>query len=183
MNAVNQMSQMLHSSSSANTRLHIHESLYRSVLVPLDGSETAEGVLPYAAELSSRLDSQITLLRVVPSYIKVKHETTRSSLSLQSLDLSNDIAKKQFTAQRDAAFRYLRSVSERFWAQRLPFTFEVLEGGPREGIVRFARDNEIDLILMTSRRRNGLARLLSSPVAESVQHDAPCPVLIIPRQR
>jgi nucleotide-binding universal stress UspA family protein len=183
MNALNQMSQMLQSSSPPNKHLHIHESLYRSVLVPLDGSETAEGALPYAAELSSKLGAQITLLRVVPSFVKVKHETTRSSLSLHSLDLSNDIARKQFTAQRDAAFRYLRSVSERFWAQRLPFTFEVFEGGPREGIVRFARDHEIDLILMTSRRRNSLARLLSSTVAESVQHEAPCPVLIIPRQR
>lgn len=56
---------------------------------------------------------------------------------------------------------------------------EVAEGTPFEEIVRFARDKDIDLIVMGTHGHTGLAHLFLGSVAEKVVRRAPCPVLTV----
>jgi nucleotide-binding universal stress UspA family protein len=52
---------------------------------------------------------------------------------------------------------------------------------PSFAILRLARDRKFDLIVMGTHHRPGLVRLVQGSVAEAVVHDAPCPVLVVPR--
>lgn len=56
-----------------------------------------------------------------------------------------------------------------------------VNGEPSFAIPRLARDRSVDLIVMGSHRRAGLARWVQGSAAEAVVHDAPCPVLLVPR--
>jgi nucleotide-binding universal stress UspA family protein len=62
---------------------------------------------------------------------------------------------------------------------RVAYEHRYLEGGPIHEIVAFAERERVDLIVMGSHGRTGLARLLMGSVAEGVARRAPCPVLIV----
>jgi universal stress protein A len=55
----------------------------------------------------------------------------------------------------------------------------VLEGKVSDALLKCARDENVDLIVMSTHGRTGLSRLLMGSVAEQVVHGAPCPVLLI----
>ena len=59
------------------------------------------------------------------------------------------------------------------------FEHEVLFGPPAAGIVDYANDNHIDLIVIGTHGRTGLSRLLMGSIAESVVRNAECPVLAL----
>jgi nucleotide-binding universal stress UspA family protein len=61
----------------------------------------------------------------------------------------------------------------------IPVTRHLVTGSPGAAIVRFAKEQGIDLIVMPTHGRTGLARLLMGSVAEEVVRKAPCPVLTI----
>jgi universal stress protein A len=61
----------------------------------------------------------------------------------------------------------------------IPIEHLVVEGEPAEQIDRFALENKIDLIVMCTQGRTGLARLLAGSIAEQTLRRAPCPVLVV----
>ena len=61
----------------------------------------------------------------------------------------------------------------------IPVEHVVIEGEPAEQIDRFALENKIDLIVMCTQGRTGLARLLTGSIAEQTLRRAPCPVLAV----
>lgn len=67
-------------------------------------------------------------------------------------------------------------------AERLrgaPVHAELLSGAPAAEIVRFARENGCDLLVLGTHRRHGLKRVLEGSIAERVVRDAPCDVLVV----
>ena len=56
---------------------------------------------------------------------------------------------------------------------------EVLEGAPFAEIVRYAREKDVDLIVMGTHGHTGLAHVLVGSVTEKVVRKAPCPVLTV----
>ena len=55
----------------------------------------------------------------------------------------------------------------------------IARGEPFVNIVRYARDNEIDLIVMGTHGRGAVKHMLLGSVAEKVLRKAPCPVLTV----
>ena len=60
-----------------------------------------------------------------------------------------------------------------------PVEAQVLMGSPHVEIVRYARREDVDLIILATHGRTGLAHALIGSVAEKVVQMAPCPVLTI----
>jgi nucleotide-binding universal stress UspA family protein len=60
---------------------------------------------------------------------------------------------------------------------QVPCEHHILIGPPAAEIVRFARQERVDLIVMNTHGRKGLTHLLMGSVAEAVVRHAPCPVL------
>jgi nucleotide-binding universal stress UspA family protein len=61
----------------------------------------------------------------------------------------------------------------------VPAERRLLAGDPADAIIRLAKTEEVDMIVMGTHGRRGLTRLLMGSVAEAVVRAAPCPVLTV----
>jgi nucleotide-binding universal stress UspA family protein len=140
--------------------------MYQIILVPLDGSEFAECALDHAINLS-RMTSvrEIILLHVLDPLLWCQGGR-------------DFIAFRNF--HHTQATKYLEKIKSRLNLEGTTITSEIIEGGiPASSIITYARDHEIDLVIMTSRGRTGLKKLMLGSVALSVLHDSHIPILLI----
>jgi nucleotide-binding universal stress UspA family protein len=150
--------------------------MYSKILVPLDGSNLAEGVLPHVQDLAQRYDSEVVLIQVVPPLSKL---VTAEAVSMGEAGIDLETASDAAKAERDNAHSYLERVVQRLEAQKIKVQSEVLEGPPGDVIVDYARRHKMDLIAMSTHGRSGLGRLFYGSVADHVLRHAGTPVLLI----
>lgn len=132
------------------------------ILIPLDGSELAESVIPCARVLAARWQARVHLLRVVEPF------PVGVGLRAESLQRQTE----------QACCRYLEEVSRGLAG--LEVTSESrTAANVSEEIIASARARGSDLIIMASHGRRGLWRWMMGSVAELVMRRAPCPVLLI----
>lgn len=74
---------------------------------------------------------------------------------------------------------YLDRVGAEARREHLTVRCEAYQGEPAGRIVQAACDDSIDLIIMSSHGRTGLARTIFGSVAETVMRTAPCPVMVV----
>lgn len=150
--------------------------LYTEILVPLDGSELAEAVLPHATALARAFGARLTLVRAYtpPATVLVAEAASVLPTAGPMVDPGMYV-----DAERGEAEAYLEAVGERLRAEGLEVDWHQPRGSPGEEIVRVAEEAQVDLIAMTTHSRTGLGRLLLSSVADHVLHHAPCPVLLV----
>jgi nucleotide-binding universal stress UspA family protein len=141
--------------------------VYKRVLVPLDGSELAEEVLPFLMEIAGPLDMSVVLLRVLESIPPMAVEGTRHVTV-------DDVAGRQRDAQE-----YLAPIAAGLRARGADVTPEVRMGRPETEILGAARDVGADLIAMSTHGRSGLGRLLFGSVAEQVLRNADVQVFLM----
>ena len=65
------------------------------------------------------------------------------------------------------------------WAAGRKVVHAVVEGSPKVEIVRYARQHDVDVIVLATHGRSGLAHVIIGSVAECVVRAAPCPVLTV----
>jgi nucleotide-binding universal stress UspA family protein len=129
----------------------------RKILIPLDGSEEAESIVPEALQVAPA-DGEVNLLHVAPLPTPPTGEPTRM-LGLHEM-----------------AMPYLESVRRKIAATRgLDL---VRSGDPADAILQVALELNIDLIAMTTHARKGLSRWYLGSVAESVVRRTELPVLL-----
>jgi nucleotide-binding universal stress UspA family protein len=141
----------------------------RKILVPIDFSPIADRALAVAREQAIATGAELSLLFVFP---------TRASLDGPgALALTDQILQEQtLRARKLLEQRLLRFADARFTSHG-----NVVGGRPHEEILRAAEAEHVDLIVMGSHGRTGLARLALGSVAARVVAAAPCPVLLVPR--
>jgi nucleotide-binding universal stress UspA family protein len=141
----------------------------RNILVPLDLSDYAAHALPYATELASSFGAGLHLLHVVDS------QWVASAGAGVSFPEYGENMLKRF---EDDGQKSLIAVAETI-PEATPVVTAVRIGPPHVQIVQYARDEEIDLIVVATHGRGGLKHVLIGSVAEKVVQMAPCPVLSI----
>jgi nucleotide-binding universal stress UspA family protein len=134
------------------------------MLVPLDGSEAAEKVLPYARGLARSLKISVELLAVI--------EISRyaSSEKARFLDALMDVAIRRNQ-------EYLQRVATTFQGASAEWTVEA--GVPEEVIITKAAQNKGTLITMATHGRSGINRWLLGSIAEKVLRGTNNPVLLV----
>ena len=100
--------------------------MFDLILVPLDGSQLAECVLPHTLAVAHAFDSEITLLRIL--------EKNQAGVSAQFFDLLN------WQISRTKASLYLEAIQARFQASGLQTGTMVLEGLVAERITEYGRN-------------------------------------------
>jgi nucleotide-binding universal stress UspA family protein len=147
---------------------------YQRILVPLDGSDVAEQVLPYASALIRPNYTRIFLTSVLPNGFSDRTVTllTSSPPGLQLSTTSLPKAKVQLTA-------YLRSVAAALRERGATVQTTVRKGSPAEEILAEAAENEVDLISMTAHGLSGVSRWVYGNVAGKVLQGAHCPILLV----
>ena len=140
--------------------------MYRKILVPLDGSPLAEGILPQVSEMARVHGAMIFLLRV----------------GFALVFPGVDPAEAQMGSIVEAE-GYIEGVRKRLQAEGIPAEASVRYGFPAEEILTHACRNGVDLIAMATHGRTGPARWVLGSVAEQVLRHADVPVLLfrVPR--
>lgn len=136
------------------------------LLVPLDGSPLAEAALGQAGEVADALAAELVLLRVV--------EPADGFAALGTAYLP-----AQSQAVLDEAQAYLDGISTSPSVAGRATTRLVAAGDPAAKIAAAARDQNVDLIVMSTHGSGGLARLTMGSVATSVLHRAATPLLLV----
>ena len=135
--------------------------MYKKILVTLDGSETAEEILPHIQALSSS-DGEVHLLRVAMAH------------TLPGVD-PTDAQAKVVREGED----YLKAVEDRLKQKGIKVESHVRYGHPAEEILDHIEHRDVDLIAMTTHGRSGVGRWLMGSVAEKVVRSCPIPVLVV----
>ncbi len=139
--------------------------MFKSILVPLDGSPLAECVLPHVVAMAVPLGASVTVLRVCEP--PAEDQTTRPV---------NALSWRFRTAEADA---YLEAISARLAEAGLDVQSRRLEGKPAEQILAFARQNGSDLIVLSSHGRSGLTGWNVSSVVQKIIARARLSLMIV----
>jgi nucleotide-binding universal stress UspA family protein len=162
------------------------------ILVPLDGSELAEAVLPYVLEVSQRCEPvQVTMLRVVSLPTGRTGAAIRPSGDDPAApwlpDSPADIDVARHPIYRDQAIEAARREVEVSLAPAaaqlrqvgISACIDVAFGRPAEEIIDYAERNGMDLIVMSTHGRSGLSRWILGSVADKVLHGTHLPILLV----
>ena len=147
--------------------------MFNKILVPLDGSELSESVMDHVIGVAKAChEPEIVLTRVRYPLDKNVAET-----------LDAKIAAELDEVYHDEAVNYLDKVAADLRKKGLMVATVVLEGNPAEELLRYASENSIDLIVMSTHGRSGVSRLFFGSVADKVVRNSEVPVLIKPPSR
>jgi len=141
--------------------------MYKKILVPLDGSKTAENVLPFARYLARNLEIPVEFLAVVDAVSMQRNVSAAEGLFLDSL-VEDEIRRLG---------SYLKSVAKNFPAGVARWRGE--QGHPAEVIIDSAAAEKETLIAMATHGRSGLNRWLLGGVAEKVLRGSSNPLLLV----
>ncbi len=139
--------------------------MFDPILVPLDGSQLAECVLPHAVAIARSFDAEIILLRIL--------EKNQVGVSAQLFDLLN------WQIQKTKANIYLEETRERFKESNIRAHAIILEGLVPEGITEYAQNQGVKLIVLSSHGRHGLTQWGISSITQKTILSAPTSVLIV----
>lgn len=141
--------------------------MYRRILVPLDGSQVAEGVLPHARALAFAEGAEIVLLRVAANPVM---EFTFSDPS---------VAQRVVEDLETQSKQYMAGVEESLKKDGFQVSALIREGAVADMILRTAEEVGADVIAMSTHGRTGPARWLLGSVADRVVRNSSIPVLLI----
>lgn len=142
----------------------------KRILVPTDFSDHSERAAAYAAELARRFEvRQVHCLHVVdiPADLLATSGYYMTGPSEQFIEQVREESQKSL---REFVAKHLKD---------LPVETVFLEGRPFVEIIRYARDKDVQLIVIATHGRTGLKHALFGSVAEKVVRKAPCPVLVV----
>jgi nucleotide-binding universal stress UspA family protein len=141
------------------------------ILVPTDFSEPSDSALEYATTLAADLGASLHLLHVFED----PYLTGGAFAAEMYAPVSPDLREQLF----EEAKEHLRERVEALGDEHVQTTAEVYAGPTAKAIADYAASENIDLIVIGTHGRGGMAHLLLGSVAERVVRTAPCPVLTV----
>ncbi len=151
----------------------------KTILVPLDGSELAESVLPHVETLAKQRGTEplnVVLLRVCEPPITTSYYATE----LSAVPLNwGDYIQQETVRSNQVANNYLAGIEKRFRDSNINVQSEVLVGKAAEEIIDYNSKNPFNLIVMATHGRSGLKRWVYGSVAEHVLLGVPSPILLV----
>lgn len=144
--------------------------MYRHILVPLDGSPIAEEAIPYALELRRISKGTIALARVVPSAVEPP--------ALYSMTDAETWQFRQRQMIEEAEAYLAKMVARPDMAAAHPH-IHVADGAVGYCLLALIERENIDILVMATRRRRHLARWVLGSVADTLVQQAPVPVLLV----
>jgi nucleotide-binding universal stress UspA family protein len=134
--------------------------MFARILVPTDFSAPSETALAYGREIADRFDAALHLIHITENPFLRAAVVDRRSLE-------------------EAPVRWLQERLTDSDRRRGAVAIVEQSDEPASEILRYAKSANIDLIVMGTHGRTGLARVVLGSVAEAVVRGAPCPVLTV----
>lgn len=141
--------------------------MYRKILVPLDGSKTAEGVLPHAKALAYSEGAELVLLTVAANPV----------MDFAFSDPA--IAQNAQREQEEASQKYTARIEEELKEAGFRVSTLLRIGAVADTILNVAEEMQVDVIAMSTHGRTGPARWLLGSIADKVVRNSQVPALLI----
>jgi nucleotide-binding universal stress UspA family protein len=141
---------------------------FKHVLFPIDFSECSELVFPYGLDMAKKFEARLHLLFVA-----------RDISYLSTIDVSPDLLMNTVAQVAKAGEDRMQTFCEKSMAGFSDYEAKVVIGNPQAEIVKYAKENTIDLIVMGTHGRTGLDRTLMGSVADYVIKNATVPVMTV----
>ncbi len=142
--------------------------MYQKILVPLDGSELAECVLPHVEAITKGYGAiNVIFMRVVEPFLR--GEYSFSEEELKRFELEN----------REFAKEYLDQLVSRINSDGMNVQTVAITGKAVESITDYATKNEVDLIIIATHGRSGISRWAQGSVADRLLRSSCVPVLMV----
>jgi nucleotide-binding universal stress UspA family protein len=138
------------------------------LLIPLDGSSSAERAVSYVISHREMFKEQPQLL-----LLNVQWKVATGNVKLF---ISQETINDYYREQGMAALQPARAALD---AAALPYQYHISIGTPAEAIVQYAREQGVDQIVMGRQGQGGLQLLLLGSVVSKVLHLVDCPVLLV----
>ena len=140
----------------------------KKILFPTDFSEGALNALPFAVNMAKCYGAKLHMLHVIYDV------ATASGLYVPHISFDALYKELEATANKELEMFGLEVRKD-----LKDIEFSLLRGVPYEEIIKFAKDNNFDLIVIGTHGRKGLDRVLFGSTAERVVRNASCPVLTV----
>lgn len=141
----------------------------KKILIPIDGSESSLEALRYASSFAREFNITVYLMTVVESHHSIYDVYADQNVLLQResdiLAIVNARLEETEKKAKEIGIKNIKTVSQ--------------SGITYQKITEFAAEENIDLIVMGTHGRSGIAHFLIGSVTEKVIRTAPCPVLVI----
>jgi nucleotide-binding universal stress UspA family protein len=141
--------------------------MYKKILVPLDGSPLAEGVLPHALALANAEGAEIVILRVAAD--------PAAEFAFSDPSLASDMVKD---LEADTT-KYMSEITSKLKSQGAKISAITREGAIAETILAVADEVGADVIAMSTHGRSGMRRWLMGSIADRVVNHSHIPVMLI----
>ena len=146
----------------------------KKILYPTDFSDSSLEALPYALSFARDYKAKLVLMHVV-----------NEAIFSEGLSLARAIAPEALGQEMaDEADRRLKMLIPADQRAGLDVEMVILHGMPFLEVIRYAKANDVDLIVIGTHGRSGMDHIIFGSTAEKVVRKAPCPVLSVkPAQR
>lgn len=136
--------------------------MYRTILVPLDGSAFGERALPLAATLAWRLGADLVLMRAASAAVFPGVDATAAQV--QAVDETR---------------AYLANLKAEWSGQGARVDIALPYGDPASEILQEIETRHVDMVVMSTHGRSGLGRWIYGSVGEKVLATSPVPVILV----
>jgi universal stress protein A len=159
------------SDAPAPTRSPAADVALNTLLVPVDFSESAIQAVDYAIRLAEIFGSRVILLHVYHFPVELLTDWSAYGTLAGSAEILEGLRK-----EREEQMAALGREKAR---PGVSLTTRVVEGTPFAEIVKAAREENADLLVMSTRGLTGIKHILIGSTAEKVVRKSPCPVLVL----
>lgn len=142
---------------------------YKKILVPLDGSGWSQRAIPHAVDIARDNQASLVLLHVFrpPAW----EYTPEIALAGQ---------EPQVQQMRDQMKQYLIGLRAELRGEQITVQTHMIEGqGVARLVCEYVDSEDVDLIVMSTRGRSGLSRVLFGSIANEIMQCARVPVLLV----
>jgi len=145
-------------------------SMYRLILVPLDGSKRSERILPYVEQIALQCESAVVLLLIIePPPGTIVHDGVLEVM----------LHNKQHRQRADQAREYLEERADKLRAREIACHTRVNYGQVVREILSVAEQESADMIAIASHGRTALSQLYHGSVTTDLLHRTDLPLLLI----
>ena len=149
----------------------------KKILVPVDGSDLSFKAVDYAIHLAKADNAEITALNVVED---IKQG---GAIGLQAKYGNVSLVDAFRKVRKDSAEQWMNKISQEAKSQGVTFKSEIIDdedATSEAGVITgYAQQHNVDLIVIGSKGRSKLDRLLTGGVTNSVVNSAKTPVLVV----
>lgn len=141
---------------------------FKKILVPVDFSNYSKNAINFSVQFAIKNNAQILLLYVIEPII-YPADLSIGQIALPSVNLDLDQTAKS----------ELEKLAQSEIGDSVQTTCIIKYGKPFLEIIETARDEDADLIIISSHGRSGVEHILFGSTADKVVRKSPCPVLTI----